>query len=364
MRDRCNQINPAKYRHFILSEFLTPVVILKALLLYSEIALKGLQTQSFLPLFKFKNSLMNFYPIMRADWVSSLFGMVAMDGALFIAAFSAMISHFTLNAWGMFVWEGQPWEIALAAAWQQSQSSRLIAYQHSSLRPLDLRSFVNIPEHDSPSHAFPFPDFLIVNGQSAYNLMQTAHFPSTRLVLGEALRYLNLLQHLPRLSQTSNRRVLLIVTAYRATEVEYQFKLLAAANTRGVLDVFTEVWIKPHPFNAVDRLLKHLLPSFKYKIVSEPLSELWDQVDAAFVANSTTAVMEALYVGVPVAVCCVEDGMNLSPLYGNSSIPMIVDVNDLIEFLTTNSQIKWSPDFFLLDPYLPRWQALLTPSSN
>ncbi len=190
-------------------------------------------------------------------------------------------------------------------------------------------------------------------------MLQT-HPPAEKIEIVEALRYLEL-QRVHTSAANGRPRTLLVVTGYKQSETAYQLRLLAAVARLGGLNRFPRIVIKPHPFCPIDSMLR--LESFRDppQITTAPVTSLWPEADAVFAANSTTAAIEASYVGLPVAVCAPADEMNLSPAFG-LNVPVVGTAAELAEFLRDPMPAACRRDFFLLDDALPRWRALLSQS--
>jgi len=349
LRDRCNAAQPDKYRHWLIEEFVSPMILWNVVRNYLRLWWRARRLALAEESFHFSDSRLNFYPFMRADWLDSLLGGIAMENLVYVAMFDALTRKLNSQIWGLYVWENQPWEQALIAAWRRNQASRIIASQHSALRRMGLRSFSDARDYsDKSQNAPPLPDVLAVNGSAARALMLEAGYPKDRLALVEALRYLNLPRHAPGDSRSGDTKTLLVVAGYKSSEVEYQLRVVASAAKTGALRSFSRVWIKPHPFYPVESIVKQNGLAFRYEIIHAPLATLWAQTDAAFVANSTTAVVEAIYMHVPVAVCSAVNDMNLSPIFGFISVPMISGLQQLIRFLSTYPVVNDLPeDYFI-----------------
>ncbi len=102
------------------------------------------------------------------EWRSSFFGVAAADAALLVAGFDEIAGRLPGGRWMLFVWENQPWELALIAAWRRTHPERIIGAQHSALGGLDLRSFADPRDMLAPSSIRrPTPDLLAVNGSGS-----------------------------------------------------------------------------------------------------------------------------------------------------------------------------------------------------
>jgi surface carbohydrate biosynthesis protein (TIGR04326 family) len=359
LRDVCNAAQPEKHRYYLLEEFANPAIVARAVRTYARACASAIRLRAARSAFRMPGSELNFFPILARDWSSSLCGIAAMDAALLVELFDAAARRLGPSVWTLFLWENQPWEHAAIVAWRRRQNTKLVGVQHATLPPLDLRAFVDARELEaSTNERRPIPDALAVNGSGALDVMRAAGFPADRLIETEALRYSHLLTL--RKAADIGESTLLIVTGYARSEALYQLRLVDEVAKRGALASYRRVFIKPHPLRAVEPLIAELGLTFSHEIVKQPLVALWPTTTAAFVANSTSAIAEALYLGVPTAVCAPADEMNLSPAFGRSEVPMVSTVDTLDDFLRQPSRASWPPDYLLIEEGLPRWRKLLT----
>lgn len=185
-------------------------------------------------------------------------------------------------------------------------------------------------------------------------------YPENRLVLAEALRYMYLSEYQRERLPIGDFPILLVITGYQLSEVDYQMRLLIAVGKDGALNKFGRIMIKPHPYTPIpDRLLKELGLYCKLEVAILPLKDLWAKSDLVFVSNSTAAVLEAICIGLPIAICGPSDTMNLSPLFGEASVPMISNPQQLIAFLTNPSSPDFPANCFILNKSLTLWRELI-----
>lgn len=117
--------------------------------------------------------------------------------------------------------------------------------------------------------------------------------------------------------------------------------------------------IKPHPLIPVESIIKKYTFSTPVEIVNKPLSELWPHSSVVFTSNSTSAAIEAAYLGISVIIMGALDNLNINPLFGSKNIQFVYSVDMFCKKLSTIS-ITITPkiDFFELNPELPRWKKL------
>jgi surface carbohydrate biosynthesis protein (TIGR04326 family) len=362
LRDRFNDRAQGKSRFYFLEEFLSPAALARGLGRYGRLLAKCRQLRRVLPEFHFPGSALNFYPFLAHDWRDSLFGVIALQGCLWIESFQSLAASLPHQDWGLYLWENQPWERALNAAWEESAHGKLVGFQHVSPKPLDLRRFEDPRSYRLTNLPPPLPDLLAVGGSDDLDRFIKQGIPQERLVKVEALRYMYLQQALgagKELRETADKRVLLAVTGNMASETTEQLALLARALRKAGLDRFDKILVKPHPDCPVDRILAQLAPDVPVTVVYDPLSRLWAQADLVYTANSTSASVEAALLGLPLIVHVVEDTINLSPLFGRPGAGHVGTVAEFLHGLNSPSSPVVSQDYFCLDEGLPRWRSLL-----
>ena len=363
LRDKCNQHSPGKYRHFMLEEFFTPKILIKCVKYYLKFYAKGLHLKEIKRAFCFPDSKLNFFPMLRHDWNSSLFGKDAIEGIVYSFLFDAMTKVLPADPWGLFLLENQPHELALISAWKRNQKkTRILAHQHATLRALDLRLFYDARifqtiETEKP----PMADKLGLNGPSAYSLLKESQYPIERIAKIEALRYMNLAGRYDseKKEEAISDRTLLVLTGRIVHETRFQLRLLHEAACQNGLAAYKKVIIKNHHDLPADKFLKILKPRFQFTLTSQSLSELWPISDVVYCSNSTTASIEAGYLGLPVIMVGPENYMNLNPLYSFPGVNFVTNSKMLCEELKNPTEIHIPEDYFYLDDKLALWKKLL-----
>ena len=361
LRDRCNREQPDKYWHYLIDEFATFRAIRRACGTFAKSVAAAHRLRAAADAFRFQRSSLNFFPVLANDWKSSLLGLTAMDAYLTAELFDAAAVHIGRNAWTLYTWENQGWEHSALAAWRRhGVGGRIIAVQHATLPPLDLRAYGDVRDSARPAPtARPLPDVFAVNGSGAAAVIRRGVSPD-RVVVTEALRYGHLARTATAGTDREAARTLLVVTGFRASEAAEQLRLLQEAGDAGALARFARVWIKPHPMAPMPQLLRAQRFTIEHTVVTDPLWALLRTADVVFVANSTSAVAEALHLGIPAAVCASADEMNMSPAFGHADVPMIGSADDLAAFLQKPVVARWPADYLVIDHELPRWRRLLS----
>lgn len=364
-RDQLNANSPGGPRFHLLEEALDGLSVVAVLGAWLRMAVASLGLRAAPHHFRLPGSAIDIYPLVRADWVASLRGIAAMDAAIFLVGFERLLARCPRPDWVAYTFENQPWETALVAACRARGVERVIAHQHEAVKPYNLRLFADPRTYSaSGPAAVPLPDVLAVGGRMAEQAFRAGGWPESRLALVEALRFQGLGGEGG--SAGGGGRRLLVVTGYLAAETRYQLGLLAGAVRAGALDG-AHIRIKPHPFLPVAPMLEALglnQGEPPIEVVDTPLGELWPETDVAVFANSTAAVLEAVYARVPSIVCTPADDLDYCPLPEDDEVVAHVeDADGLAAALTVAFSARERPkppeDFFVIDPALPRWRALL-----
>jgi surface carbohydrate biosynthesis protein (TIGR04326 family) len=363
LKEKCNQKSNSNQRYFLLEEFLSCSGLWKSFFLYLKLRRKTHNLNHLRKLFCFPGSKINFFPIMEDDWNHSLLGIGAIEKILWVVMFDAMAQKNPASPWGLYTWENQTWERALVSAWKRHRpNSKVIGYEHSSVRLMDLRLFSDPRTYKGEGiEKFPIPDMLGINSSKGLEWMRESGYPSHNTTRIEALRYFGLRGKYGSFRKPTppSRRKLLIVTGILPKEARFQIEILSQADKQGGLEEYDQVWIKPHPGLTLDPILKDLNPNFKFIIVTRPIIELMEQADVVYCANSTGASLEAAWLGVPLIILAAMDSMNLNPLFGFSDLSFVKNCGELLPVLKNPKLIEMPEDFFFLDENLKSWEEIL-----
>jgi surface carbohydrate biosynthesis protein (TIGR04326 family) len=363
LKDKCNQKPNSNQRYFLLEEFLSCGGLWKSFVLYLKVRRKAYGMNHLRKTFCFPDSKINFFPIMEDDWNHSLFGIGAIEKIIWAVMFDSMAQKLSASPWGLYTWENQTWERALVSAWKRHRTkSRVIGYEHSSVRLMDMRLFSDKRTYEGKGvEEFPLPDMLGINSSKGLEWMLESGYPSRKITHIEALRYFGLSGKYGSLKKPTapTGRKLLMVSGILREEARFQIELLKQADEQRGLEKYDQVWIKPHPGLAIDPLLKDLKPHFKFTIVTSPIIELMEQTDVVYCANSTGASIEAAWLGVPLIILAAIDSMNLNPLFGFPDQSFVKDCAGLLSALKNPRVVEMPDDYFFLDKNLESWKEIL-----
>jgi surface carbohydrate biosynthesis protein (TIGR04326 family) len=363
LKNKFNQNPSNNQRYFLLEEFISRGELWKCFTLFIRLRRKTRRLNHLKKSFCFSGSKINFFPIIEDNWSYSFWGKGAVEKIVWAVMFDSMAKKIPVSPWGLYTWENQTWERALVSALRRHRpDTKVIGYEHSSIRLMDLRLFSDSRTYEGKGiEELPIPDILGVNSSTGLEWMRESEYPSESIARVEALRYFHLngkFRCLKKPTPVSGRK-LLMVTGIIPEEARFQMELLKQAEEDGGLEKYDEIWIKPHPGLTLDFLLKELKPKFKFTIVTRPIIELMGESDVVYCANSTGASLEAAWIGIPLIILAAKDSMNLNPLFGFSDQKFIKDCAELLLALENPKPVEIPEDYFFLDETLESWKEIL-----
>jgi surface carbohydrate biosynthesis protein (TIGR04326 family) len=266
------------------------------------------------------------------------------------------------QARGLYLFENQIWERNLITAWSESGANGpLIGYQHSFPKFMDSRLFEDPCAYALTGDPPPLPDVLATCGPAAFEVMEQSGFPASRLRTVEAVRYDYLRHHGPtdRSSLRTEERTLLVLGSIGHHESRDLLALLAGAAAAGALSTFPRIMAKSHPNMPLRPIIQDVCADIQITETQEPLSRLWAEVDMVVCANSTTACIEALWIGKPVVALGGRRSLNLNPLFRVGRMPFVNSVEELVSALQRPVANTPSAALFHFSPGLTEWRKLL-----
>lgn len=299
-----------------------------------------------------------------------------MANCLAVGQFEAAIASLPYQHTGLYLYENQAWEKALLGAWRRHGHGRLIGVQHATTPFWHLYYFDDVRSwQPTRPCGLPLPDLLAVNGAAARTAFAEAGFPRERLIDVEALRYLDLaglvaeraqaVVRRDEASETRGARLIrvLILGDLLPTSTRHLLELTQAA--RRQLPSGYEFTFKPHPGYAA-ALADY--PDLRAAETREPLAKVLGDFDIAIAANSTSAAVDAYVAGLRVIVTLDAEGLNLSPLRGQSGARFVSTAQELTDELVRAGNVAPAElgrgSFFHLDRSLSRWKSLLALSGE
>lgn len=348
--------------HGFVEEAVTVTGLVRALGNYLRFLRAGVSFRKASRQFVARGSEINFYPILREDWLSSLWGTSAMYSSLYREALFGTIRELPRQTSRLlYLWENQSWEYLLLRAWKAAKTEPALGVAHVPNCPAVMNLRNRLGALKSADKSYALPDGISVVGRPSIRSFERLGWPRGILTAAEALRFQHLAgkQGRDRRDLPAQRRHLLVVTGIMPDEVRLQLELLARAGARGGLSTYSRVSIKPHPFCPVDDVLAELSLTLQPTIVEGSLDKLFGDVDVVYCASSTSAAAEVAWFGLPLILSGAVRGMNLNPFKGVDGVRFAETTLELVTQLQEPPRVDVSPDYFQLDPDLPLWRAAL-----
>lgn len=178
-------------RHRLLHECASPLVKMRALRDYLRVVRLGLGLRCKRKLFLHPDAQGTLWPAFSKAFRSEWYGKAAMLNCLYINSFEEFFAKQPTSLLGLYLFENQPWEMALIHAWRQAGHGRLIGVAHSTIRYWDTRIFKD--ERDLWACSTPggmlWPDQITVCGPAMRSELTSGHYPEARLIDVESVRF-------------------------------------------------------------------------------------------------------------------------------------------------------------------------------
>ena len=346
--------------HVILDSFLSIRIIVKTLTEW--LTLRAVMNRLNKVLESVSSGNLNLWPLYAEEWRESASGPSLLQNLLVLNLFDSAMAVLPEQSVGTYLFEQQPWEMALISAWKRSGHKKLVGAQHTAMLYWDLRNFHDVRSYEiTGDSSLPLPDIFATNGPRAMKMCQDWNYPRSKLVEVEALRYLHLLPFQPPSSDSprlDHPFRLLVLGDYLQANTDLQMELLVSAIPffpKGI-----EILVKPHPNCPIS------INRFKSggpTVNKSPIAQLVRECDAAFSSAATSAALDAHCLGLPVITMENLNELNLSPLRGVNGISFVNTPSELAskvtELMSSQSRNSTPIDIFALDSNLARWKKLL-----
>ena len=368
--DSFNTVEGDSQKHRFLDSHLSISVLLETFKNWFKLRKKLRRLRNIPALFQIKNSGVNLWPLLKREWVSSTSGQTAAINCLWVALFDATLKKAPHQTLGVYLHENQAWEHALLASWRKYKHGRIVSVQHATAPFWHLYYF----NHESiylnqNSDGMPLPDLWSVNGPAAYKAFVSSGYPADKLIMLEALRYLD--GEDKKHIQSSKRGITKADSVIKVLALGdlmpdlMDSLILALKNCIDVLPDNYEFSFKPHPAdntNACERLgldIDHTI---------EPLSQILKSFDVVVGSHATSATLDSYLAGVKPIVFLNGKTFNLSPLRGYAGFDFVSSSRQLVDSLTSHdylgASLNGDEEFFLSNLCLSQWEKLLDSSAS
>jgi surface carbohydrate biosynthesis protein (TIGR04326 family) len=345
--------------HDLLHSHLSWGVVARSCLDYARIVGLGLRAGNRRRLFSDPSTELSLWPVYQESYRDQFYGRTAMLNVFWINLLGAAVSALPHQRLGVYLFENQPWEMALQHAWRQAGHGELIGVAHTTALFWSTRLFKDprdmwTAEGEAP---MPWPDRLAVNGPAMRLVCATAGYPPARMVDAEALRYFSLLGGRQAPKPRSSVHVLLL-GEYSPDADRHLLEVLGTALDN--IDLSLDVAVRPHPASG-----RPQTPEMsRMRVVEEmPLAQALDETDIVICGSLSSVAVETALMGVPTLLIGDPDVFTTSPAGGMPGVSFVLTPDELAEALAARGRESRSrphgDDVLLLDPEVPRWRRLL-----
>lgn len=350
---------PSRVSHSLLHAHVTFRLRMRALRDYLRVVVMGLRTRRKRELLWDRDAHASMWPVFRSQYRDDWYGMNAFHNCLALNLFEDFFNKLPNAPLGIYLFENQPWEMALIHAWRTGGHGRLIGFAHSTIPFWSTRIFKDSRDlwsKDQPGGML-CPDQVAVNGPCAREALRLGGYPTDRLIDVEAVRYLEEPGVADRAHSAAG--VLLVFGEYNrdSTEriIDVVEQALEVSGFRG------DVTFRSHP--AMTPHWDHLPRGFSMD--SNPSSHDALRHASIVVCGALSSVaIEALRLGKPTYL--VADGRTFASSPAEGFEPSwVFGSEDLATRLREWRNTETGPDsrglsnYFWLGLDLSRWRALL-----
>ncbi len=347
--------------HDLLHSHLTWGVAARSCLDYARIVALGLRAGDRHRLFDDESTRLSLWPVFREAYRDQFYGRTAMLNAFWINLLEAAVSALPHQRLGVYLFENQPWELALQHAWRQAGHGELIGVAHTTALFWSTRLFKDPRDEwaTEGTNPMPWPDRVAVNGPAMRAICLTAGYPGDRIVDVEALRYFGLLSTGRTQSASGVLRVV-VFGEYSAAADRHLVHVV-----EGALDLVRipiDVALRPHP--ATEGTSTGRDP--RIRIDQRPtVADALAATDAAVCGPLSSVAVEAALQGHPVILIADASVFMTSPAEAIPGVAFTLTADGLAAALAaaTSDGTHVGPPVdlvFHLDGRLARWQTLVS----
>ena len=303
-----------------------------------------------------KSNNLNLFPFIEDDFKNSFFGKKLMSNVYFLNLIKTSLQRINKQKIGFYLQENMDWEFSFSWAWKRYGHGKLVGYPHSTIRFWDLRYFFCSDIFNLKGiNSIPMPDNIVVNGELNKMQLIDGGYSKDMLIELEATRYNYLVDLKKQILKKSNLKLnnklnILVLLGYNEKIVTGWFDL--------ILNLNYSIIFKPHPISSDQSLIDKY--KNKLKISNKPLKELF-LISDYVLCGSSSASVEAMFLGINTFVFSDPKKLNASPLLGLKNMNFINSDEDLTKALTTSLNKKpiHFKNIFYVDKNNKRWIQLI-----
>jgi surface carbohydrate biosynthesis protein (TIGR04326 family) len=358
--DCFNRNTSHRETHALFENYLSTPLIIRTLINYCRLYLKSFSLFKIPKAFQPTNSSVDFWPLLKDDWLKSLRGGVAMRNLMFIQAVDNIFKDLPYQRLGLYAQENMYWERALLHGWRYHGHGKIIGVPLGTINFWDMRFAEDVLSYkvQRTKLSLPLPDNIALHGPVAKEFYQNAGYPMKATVKVEALRYLHL-------GKTPNANVIrdnvctkdkINIIIFGELSGDSTMEMLKVVNNAFADNDSVSLTLKPHPICIAN------FDELAISVTLDPIEELLPKYDLSIIARTTSAAIDVYYSGGDVVVFLGDKELNLSPLRGFDDTIFVRTSSELISVIESFGKRKIlfdKKEYFYIDNTLPRWKYLV-----
>ena len=344
--------------HQIISSYINIKTILKVVANYTMIILKIPSLYKFKKLFIVKNSSINFWFLLKDDFINSILGPKLIENLFWIEHFDNALSKIPYQEKGIYLQENQSWEKALISAWKKYNHGKIYGLNNGFVRYWDLRFFDDLNTvKDNSDFKIPLPDRIILTDQISWDYYLNSGYEVNKLIKAETLRYFSVLsknlekKHELKADQKIKGLILGDIIFDSTNEMIKNLENINSTNFHWT--------IKSHPACLINiKNYKKITLENSY----ENLEDIIHKYDLVIAPAATLSALDSYLSNIKTIIFLAKDELNISPLRGFKDIKITYDNTSLKEALSLNNLNNYNfnkQDFFWYDKNLNFWKEIL-----
>ena len=304
------------------------------------------------------------WPLLRKDWLESLRGPTLWQNVIWVSVIRRICSTLPTQQFGLFLYEGQPWEYALNFFWRKHNHGNLIALPHSIIPYWALMYHHDPRVHNRGApNSIPLDCCFAVNGPLMRDSLVESGYPLSLLVEVEAHRFVDSLAPFTKYRPESAKLpTMLILSDHLASSSGPLFHCVE--NLTPDTKCRYRFLVKFHPAFVEDIPIS--IGDF-FQTSTKPLSDLMKHIDVVLSTPNTAAGFETFCAGVPTVILLADGTLNMSSIKGVAGELVVKDSIELDNLLRTTDFCQITnerPALLWTDPSLPRWRKLIPPPTS
>ena len=347
--------------HILIDNNITFSIFFKSIIIFLKISFVSLFVFNIKKIFKLKESNINFYSFLKADWIASTRGSQLFYSIITIKTFDKLFSKLPKQKLGLYLYENQSWERALIGSWRKFEHGKLIGIDHTTgyMRYWDLRYYKSLNFYKDTKNIYITPDLYCINSPLSKELLISSGFQKDKIIDVEALRFNYLIKNISDFNQEKkeDNKILLI------GDIDYISTKNLLEDIKKIhnnINKDVKICFRPHPGTPNRSELINFAKNLNINISKNSLVFDISYSNKIVIVGASSVSIEALLMKKKIVIYLSKNKLNLSPINHIKKINFISNSRDLL--ISINSEIEAvqsKQEFFWLDNNLSKWKKFL-----